>query len=88
MRYPLIVFDWDGTIIDSHGSIIECMQESSRDMGLPVPERGRAGHVIGLGMHDAMKIAAPDLRAERYPEFVAHCFSASRCADEMHSACS
>ena len=71
MRYPLIVFDWDGTIIDSHGTIIECMQESSREMGLPIPQRERAGHVIGLGMHDAMKIVAPDLPAERYPEFVA-----------------
>jgi phosphoglycolate phosphatase len=65
------VFDWDGTVIDSHGTIIECMQESSREMGLAVPQRERAGHVIGLGMHEAMKIVAPDLPAERYPEFVA-----------------
>lgn len=71
MRYSLIVFDWDGTIIDSHSAIIECMQEASRDLGLPIPEPARASHVIGLGMHDAMKIVAPDLAAERYPEFVA-----------------
>jgi phosphoglycolate phosphatase len=70
MRYALIVFDWDGTIIDSHATIIECMQEASRDLGLPIPERSRAGHVIGLGLYDAMKIVAPDLQAERYPEFV------------------
>jgi phosphoglycolate phosphatase len=72
MKYRLIVFDWDGTLSDSHTAIIECMQEASRDMGLPVPEPERAGHVIGLGMHDTMKIVAPDLPAERYPEFSAH----------------
>jgi phosphoglycolate phosphatase len=71
VTYRVIVFDWDGTIIDSHSAIIECMQEASRDLGLPVPERERAGHVIGLGMHDTMKIVAPDLPAARYPEFIA-----------------
>lgn len=71
MRYPLIVFDWDGTVIDSAATIVECMQAASRDLGLPVPERERASHVIGLGLHDAMKLVAPDLPGSRYPEFIA-----------------
>lgn len=70
MKYGLIVFDWDGTLIDSHSAIAECMQEASRELGLPVPERSRATHVIGLGLHDAMRIVAPDLPALRYPEFI------------------
>jgi phosphoglycolate phosphatase len=71
MTYPLIVFDWDGTIIDSAATIVECIREASRDLGLQVPERSRASHVIGLGLHDAMKLAVPDLAPARYPEFVA-----------------
>jgi phosphoglycolate phosphatase len=71
MRYSLIVFDWDGTVIDSPAAIVECMQAASRDLGLPVPERSRASHVIGLGLHEAMKIVAPELPGERYPEFIA-----------------
>jgi phosphoglycolate phosphatase len=71
VRYSLIVFDWDGTIIDSHSTIVACMQEASLELGLPVPERERASHVIGLGLHDAMRIVAPGLPAARYPEFVA-----------------
>jgi phosphoglycolate phosphatase len=71
MRYRLIVFDWDGTVIDSPAAIVECMQQASRDLGLPVPEPERASHVIGLGLHDAMKIVAPGLPGERYPEFIA-----------------
>ena len=70
MKYRLVVFDWDGTLIDSHAAIVECMQEASRECGLPVPERSRASHVIGLGLHDAMRIVAPALPAQRYPEFI------------------
>lgn len=71
MRYELVVFDWDGTVIDSPAAIAECMQAASRDLGLTVPPLERATHVIGLGLHDAMKIVAPDLPGERYPEYIA-----------------
>jgi phosphoglycolate phosphatase len=71
VSYRLLVFDWDGTIIDSAAKIAECIRDASRDLGLEVPERERASHVIGLGLHDAMRIAVPGLPAERYPEFVA-----------------
>ncbi|MGH8690401.1 MAG: HAD family hydrolase [Burkholderiales bacterium] len=70
MRYSLIVFDWDGTIIDSASTIAACIQDASRDLGLEVPSRERASHVIGLGLHDALMAAAPGLPAARYPEFV------------------
>ena len=70
MKYRLIVFDWDGTLVDSHAAIAECMQEASRELGLPVPERERASHVIGLGLHEAMRIVAPDLPLQRYPQFI------------------
>ena len=71
MKYRLLVFDWDGTIIDSASTIAECIRDASRELGLEVPERERASHVIGLGLHDAMRIAVPGLPAQRYPEFVA-----------------
>jgi phosphoglycolate phosphatase len=70
VKYRLIVFDWDGTLIDSQSAIVECMQEASRELDLPIPERDRASHVIGLGLHDAMRIVAPELPAHRYPEFI------------------
>jgi len=70
MAYRLVVFDWDGTIIDSASTIADCIRDASRSLGLEVPERERASHVIGLGLHDAMRIAVPGLPAQRYPEFV------------------
>ncbi len=71
-RYPLIVFDWDGTLIDSASTIVECIQQASRDMGLQVPDRDTASHVIGLGLHDALRFAVPGLERAQYMDFVAH----------------
>ena len=70
MSYSLIIFDWDGTLIDSAGTIVECIQQASAELGLEVPDRGRASHVIGLGLHDSLRLAVPGLPAERYAEFV------------------
>lgn len=72
LRYPLIVFDWDGTLMDSTVGITRAIQEAARDMGLPVPGRDQASHVIGLGLHDALRTAVPALRAEDYGRFVEH----------------
>ncbi len=72
-RFEVLVFDWDGTLIDSAGAIAACIQEAARDLGLPVPDDERARHVIGLGLADALAYAVPDLpvsehgrMAERY----------------------
>lgn len=70
MKYDLIVFDWDGTLLDSAGAIARAIQASCRDLGLAVPGDAQARHVIGLGLEDAMRHAAPDLTAERIPEMV------------------
>ena len=69
MRYSLIVFDWDGTLLDSAGGIVESIQEAARDLRLPVPGRETASHVIGLGLHDSLRTAVPTLPEEQYREF-------------------
>lgn len=70
MKYELVVFDWDGTLLDSAGAIVRAIQAACRDLDLPVPEDGRARHVIGLGLVDAMRHAVPELPAERYQAMV------------------
>jgi phosphoglycolate phosphatase len=72
LRYPLIVFDWDGTLMDSTTGITVAIREAARDMGLPVPSREQASHVIGLGLQDSLRRAVPSLPAEKYMEFVDH----------------
>jgi phosphoglycolate phosphatase len=70
MSYSLIVFDWDGTLIDSASTIAECIQQAASDIGLEPPSREQATHVIGLGLHDSLRLAVPQLRPEQYVEFV------------------
>jgi hypothetical protein len=36
-RFDLIAFDWDGTLFDSTGLIVRCIQAACRDVGMPVP---------------------------------------------------
>lgn len=67
-RFDLIAFDWDGTLFDSTGLIVRCIQAACRDIGMPEPSDVQAAYVIGLGLMDALRHAVPDLPVERYPE--------------------
>ncbi len=55
MKYQLIVFDWDGTLMDSEARIVSCMQQAARDLGVAVPPREQARDVIGLGLSEAVQ---------------------------------
>jgi phosphoglycolate phosphatase len=70
-RFDLIVFDWDGTLVDSTAMIAQCIQKAAADLGLAVPTLQQASHVIGLGLHDALARAVPELTAARIEEFSA-----------------
>ncbi len=70
MKYELIVFDWDGTLLDSAAAIVLAIQAACRDLDLRAPSDAQARHVIGLGLADAMRHAVPDLGAERYQEMI------------------
>ena len=65
----LVVFDWDGTLVDSTAAITDAIIAAATDLGLTVPTRRQASHVIGLGLHDALRRAVPDLTSDRLPEF-------------------
>ncbi|HUU71491.1 MAG TPA: HAD-IA family hydrolase [Burkholderiales bacterium] len=67
-RFDLLVFDWDGTIVDSAGHITASIQAACADLALPVPSGAAARHVIGLGMRDAMAYLLPQLEEERHRE--------------------
>jgi phosphoglycolate phosphatase len=68
--FDLIVFDWDGTLMDSTATIVKSIQAAARDLGLPVPDNKSASYVIGLGLHDAMQAAMPGLDPKIYPRMV------------------
>ena len=59
MRYELLVFDWDGTLMDSAARIVASMQAAFTELGLPPPTPGAARNVIGLGLAHAVAELAP-----------------------------
>lgn len=67
-RFDLIAFDWDGTLFDSTALIVRCIQAACRDVGVAQPSDAQASYVIGLGLMDALRHAAPELPLERYRE--------------------
>jgi phosphoglycolate phosphatase len=69
-RYDLIVFDWDGTVMDSTAVIAGSIQATCRDLGLSIPDDETARHVIGLGLDQALRYAVPDMSDAMRPDLV------------------
>ena len=62
-RFELLVFDWDGTLIDSIERIVTSLQFASREVcGIHLAEN-RARSVIGLGLDEAISHLHPELDA-------------------------
>jgi phosphoglycolate phosphatase len=63
-KYELIIFDWDGTIIDSQAHIIETMMRAIADANLPLPTMEEIRHIIGLSLDGAISTLFPELSAQ------------------------
>jgi phosphoglycolate phosphatase len=70
-RYDLIVFDWDGTVMDSTAIIASSIQTACRELNLSVPSDAAARHVIGMGLKEALRHAVPDAPESMYEPLVA-----------------
>lgn len=66
-RFDLLVFDWDGTLFDSIGWIVECLQRAALECDLALPSEAAARSVIGLGLHEAMARLYPGSAPELAP---------------------
>lgn len=68
-RYKLVVWDWDGTLMDTTAVIVESMKHACRRMGLAVPADVQCASVIGLGWREAILTAVPHCPVDRLEEF-------------------
>jgi len=68
-RYPeLLIFDWDGTLMDSEARIVACMQAAALDLNFRIPDAANTRSIIGLGLGEAISALYPALEREGVSE--------------------
>jgi len=61
MKHQLIIFDWDGTLMDSIDKIVLCMQQAAKNQQHTVPAEQAVKNIIGLSLLKAMQQLFPTL---------------------------
>lgn len=80
MQYELIIFDWDGTLMDSVPRIVSCMQAAAIEAEWGALTSAEVEDIIGLGLPEAIDKLCPGIlpaQAERLRERYAHHFVAA-----------
>ncbi|MBF9035785.1 HAD-IA family hydrolase [Rhodobacterales bacterium HKCCE2091] len=62
----LVIFDVDGTLIDSQAHIAAAMDAAFAAHGMPAPTRARTLSIVGLSLPVAMAVLAPDAAPETH----------------------
>jgi pyrophosphatase PpaX len=73
MRFPVVLFDLDGTVIDSGAIILASMRHAAKEvLGLEPPEEELMAAVGGPGLEGQMRALAPDRVEELVSVYRAH----------------
>lgn len=62
----LVVFDWDGTLLDSIATIVACARAALRDLALPAPPESTLRGTIGLGLRETVETLIPSCDESTY----------------------
>jgi phosphoglycolate phosphatase len=71
-RFDLIIFDWDGTLVDSIDWIVDCIQSAADHCGCPIPDAQAARDIIGLSLDNAVRTLFPSASDETRAELATH----------------
>ncbi len=75
-KYKAVIFDWDGTLMNSEDRIVNSIQHAAKSCGFPVLSQHDSKQIIGLSLENAMLGLYPDAdqhqivaMAEAYTQF-------------------
>nr|WP_218584123.1 HAD-IA family hydrolase [Pseudomonas akapageensis] len=68
-EYKLLIFDWDGTLADSVGRIVEAMNMAARAGGYPERDDVAIKGIIGMALPEAIHTLYPELSDEQLIAF-------------------
>jgi len=69
-NYKLVIFDWDGTLMDSVERIVSSMRSAAVDVGLPIPDAEKVKNIIGLSLPEAIMTIFPGCTDENVEQLV------------------
>lgn len=69
-RFELLVFDWDGTVMDSVARIVASLRAACADLGWEPRTTSALRDVIGLGLREAALKLYPQIESADYQRFV------------------
>jgi phosphoglycolate phosphatase len=58
-QYKLLIFDWDGTLMDSEATIVDCMQHAIHTENMAERSYEEIRNIIGLGLEEAIQCLYP-----------------------------
>jgi phosphoglycolate phosphatase len=64
MSLKLVVWDVDGTLVDSRQSIFDTSVAVYGRLGLPIPTYEQVRRIVGLGLREAFEVLSPGLPAD------------------------
>ncbi|HEY0288997.1 MAG TPA: HAD-IA family hydrolase [Pseudomonas sp.] len=67
--YELLIFDWDGTLADSIGRIVDAMRDAAVLSNRPVRDDLAIKGIIGLGLPEAIRTLYPDISSNDLIDF-------------------
>ena len=59
-KYPLLIFDWDGTLVDSKGLAVFAVQKIAEDLNYPMPSLESINYWFGLELMEMLQKLFPD----------------------------
>jgi phosphoglycolate phosphatase len=68
--FRLLVFDWDGTLMDSIGTIVACTQATIRELELGDLPAERIRGTIGLGLRETIETLSPGCGEQLFGEIL------------------
>ena len=72
LDYKLLIFDWDGTLANSIGRIVESMHMASTRSGFDLCTDLAVKGIIGLGLPEAIRTLYPDISDAELVAFREH----------------
>jgi phosphoglycolate phosphatase len=72
-RFELLVFDWDGTLVDSTALIVDAMQSAINQLHFQARSNAQIRNIIGLGLLEAAQALFPGMERKDH-ELIGTCY--------------